>query len=369
MGQLRKRGSIWWIRYYRNGRRHEESSRSKKKGDAEALLKLREGAVARGEAITAKVGQVRFDEAAADVVNDYEINGKRTLYDVQKRIEKHLEPFFGGRRMASITTSDIRAYAKQRQAGGAANATINRELAIVKRAFRLAEQAGKILHRPHIPMLKERNVRQGFFERDEFEAVRAELPGTLRGLITFAYLTGWRTSEVLGLQWSTVDREEKLVRLEPGTTKNDEGRTFPYSGLPELADVVDGAWAEHQRLASEGKLCPWVFHRDGKRIKSFRNAWLAACERAGLPGKLVHDFRRTAVRNLVRAGVPDTVAMKLTGHKTRSVFDRYAVTSEADLRDAVRMLEASTVPATGTKEGQSARSGRVARFPESAASR
>lgn len=372
MGELRKRGNVWWIRYYRNGRRHEESSRSTRKGDAERLLRLREGDVAKGLPISAKVGQLRFDEAAADVVADYAINGRKTTAHVERRIEKHLQPFFGGRRLASITTADVRAYVASRQAPrtledgsekrGAANATINRELSVLKRTFRLAQQSGKVLHSPHVPMLREDNAREGFFEPDEFAAVHDNLPAYLQGVATFGYLTGWRKGEILGLTWGNVDRAAKVIRLEPGTTKNSEGRTLPYDALPELEQVIAAQWAEHQRLASEGTLSPWVFQRGGELIGSFVKAWKTACSAAGCPGKLFHDFRRTAVRNLVRAGVSEHTAMQITGHKTRSVFDRYDIVNEADIRAGLGMLEASTVPAAGTKKGQS---GRVRQMPSS----
>ena len=362
MGEIRKRGNVWWIRYYRNGRRHEESSGSKRKGDAERLLRIREGDIAKGLPVTARVGQLRFDEAAADVVTDYRVNGKRTLRDVEHRVRLHLEPFFGGRRMATITTADVHAYTSHRQGEGAANATVNRELAIVKRAFRLAVQARKLLHMPHIPMLREATARTGFFERDEFEDVRDALPEPLRGIVTFAYLTGWRVpSEVLPLRWAQVDRKACTVRLEPGTTKNSEGRTLPYDSLPELGHVVARQWQEHERLAAADVLCPFVFHRRGKPIKGFRKAWATACEAAGCPGKLPHDFRRTAVRNLVRAGVPEKAAMAITGHKTRSIFDRYNIINEADLRSALGKLAAPT----GTEKGQSDRTGRLVNFSDS----
>ena len=157
--------------------------------------------------------------------------------------------------------------------------------------------------------------------------------------MTLGYYTGWRVlSEVLPLEWKQVDREAQTVRLEPGTTKNREARVLPYGMLPELVEVIETAWHEHQSLAQDGVLSPYVFHRDGQRIKDYRRAWKSACKRAGLPDKLVHDFRRTAVRNLTRAGVPDSVAMKITGHKTGSVFDRYNITSEADLWDALGAL-------------------------------
>ncbi len=367
--KVRRTSSIWWLRYYRDGRRHEESSHTTRKGEAQRLLKIREGKVAEGVPVSAKVGRLRFDEAAADVITDYRVNGKRSLGDVETRIRLHLKPFFGGRRMASIATADVRRYVASRQAPirledgtekpGAAAATINRELAALKRAFTLALQAGTLLHVPHIPMLKEDNVRTGFFEREEFEAVQEHLPAPLQSIITFAYFTGWRIpSEVLPLTWGQVDRRSRTIRLEPGTTKNKEGRNLPYDLLPELVDVIERQWEEHRRLAAEGVLCPHVFHRDGAEIKGFRKAWKSACKAAGCPGKLLHDFRRTAIRNMVRAGVPDTVAMKISGHTTRSVFDRYAVANEADLRSALGKL-------TGKGKGRSAESGRVLDFADS----
>jgi integrase len=350
-----RQSKTWQVRWYDSrGKRHEESSGSTRKGDAERLLKLREGAVAKGEPITAEMGRLRVEAALADVVRDYRINGKRTAADVERRIRLYLEPHFAGRRMASVTTADVRTYSSARLDAGAAPATVNRELAVLKRAFRLAEQAGTVLHRPHIPMLDENNVRQGFFERDEFEAVREHLPEHLRGVVTFAYLTGWRVpSEVLPLEWRQVDRRAQVVRLEPGTTKNDRGRTLPYGLLPELVEVMDAAWAEHQRLAREGTVCPYVFHRDGSPIRDFRTAWKTACKAAGVPGRIPHD--------LTRAGVSQTVAMQVTGHRTPSVFQRYDITTEEDVRQGLGRLAAV---GAGKEKGKTTTSGKVRPFRE-----
>ena len=115
MGELKRRGQIWWIRYYKNGKRYEESSGSAKEAEAKSLLRLREGDIERGLALTPKVGRIRVDEAAKDVVNDYRTNRKRSLDDVERRIELHLKPFFGNRRMASITSADIREHIDSRQ--------------------------------------------------------------------------------------------------------------------------------------------------------------------------------------------------------------------------------------------------------------
>jgi integrase len=342
--------STWMLKYYRDGRAIYESSGTDIKDDAKDILKKREAAIVDGLPVSNRTAKLRFDEAVQDVLNDYAANQRKSFEDVERRIDLHLTPFFGGRRMATITTLDIRAYIAARLEKQASPASINRELAIVKRAFSLAIKAATLLVKPHIPMLEERNVRQGFFEREAFEAVRSHLPPALRPLVTFAYLTGWRIpSEVQTLQWRQVDLKVKIIRLEPDTTKNAAGRTFPYGVLPELVTLMDEQKAEHDRLREQQTICPWVFHRDGEPVKWFYDAWKAACKEAGVPGRIPHDFRRTAVRNLVRAGVAEKTAMQLTGHKTRSVFDRYDIVNEEDLRAAVSRLAAYTPDALRRK--------------------
>jgi len=351
MGQIRKRGAVYWIRYYRDGRRFEESARTDKYEGARDLLRQREGDVSKGVPISAKIGRLRFEDAAKDLLTDYEINGKRSHKNLKNTIVKRaLEPWFRGRRMASLTTADIRAYVADRQAKGYANATINRELSALKRMFSLAIQAGKLLQRPHIPMLAENNVRKGFFERPQFEAVRNRLPALYQALVTVAYYTGWRVaSEILKLEWHQVDRAAGVIRLEPGTTKNRDGRLFKYAELDEVRETIEGLWDRHRALESDGIITPLLFcRRHGQAIQSLWKRWTAACEAAGCPGRMLHDFRRSAVRNLNRAGVPETIAMKITGHKTRSVFDRYDITSEEDLAEASRKLQAMTGTISGT---------------------
>ncbi len=352
MGSIyrRPRSKYLWIKYYQNGRVVRESTGTTKETVARRMLRVREGDVERGIPITPKSGRVTFEEAAADMINDYTINGKKSLEDVQRRIDLHLTPYFQGKRMATITTTDIRAYIAQRMAAKASNAEINRELSALKRMYSLSCQAGKLHARPHIPMLQERNVRTGFFEFEQFIAVRRHLPSALQPVVTFAYLTGWRVpSEVLTLQWRQIDLKAGTVRLDPGTTKNDQGRLLPYGDvLPDISKLL-----EEQRQATKAVerardvIVPWVFHRNGKKIRDFRGAWEAACKAAGCPGRIPHDFRRTAVRNLSRANVPEQVAMQITGHKTRSVFDRYRIVDEADLRDGLKKL-AGTLPGTLT---------------------
>jgi integrase len=296
--------------------------------------------------ITASVGRVTFEEAAADLINEYTTNRRRSLRVVELRVKKHLTPVFSQRRLMTITTADVRAFTARRQAAGASNATINRDLMLLKRMCVLAMQAGKLTVRPYIPLLKENNVRQGFFEPEQFRSVQHHLPAHMRGVAAFACITGWRTpSEILPLEWRQVDMKAGEVRLDAGTTKNGEGRVFPFTS--ELRRVLQ----DQQRLAETltrepGTIARYVFcyatgQKTGQRMteSGFNKAWRKARTDAGCPGRIPHDFRRTAVRTLVRAGVPERVAMQLTGHKTRSVFERYNIVSSGDLRDAARRLD------------------------------
>jgi integrase len=246
-----------------------------------------------------------------------------------------------------------RASSEAKRKSGASNATVNRELSVLRRAFTLAADSRKLSAQPpRVPLLTENNVRTGFFEPEQFNVVLKHLPEHVKPVARFAYITGWRAnSEILPLQWRQIDFQAGTVRLDPGTTKNMEGRVFPMTA--ELQSLLMEQKAKSEALQREqGVLCPWVFTYQGKRFKSFRRAWLTACKAAGVPGRLAHDFRRTAVRNLVRAGIPERVAMQMTGHKTRSVFERYNIVSQGDLFDAARRLDQFTGTISGTIRNQ-----------------
>jgi integrase len=217
-----------------------------------------------------------------------------------------------------------------------ANATLNRELAIIKRAFRLAaERTPPLVGRvPHILTLKEDNVRTGVLDDEQYRALLHELPDYLQLLFVVGYHTGVRKGELLMVRWAQVDLKGHEIRLRHGETKNDEGRTLPIYG--DMLPWIEMADARHQSKCPQ---CPWVFQKGGQRIKSFRRAWASACTRAGLPGLLFHDLRRSAVRNMERAGIPRKTAMAIAGHKTEAIYWRYAMSNDRDIRDAGRKLE------------------------------
>jgi integrase len=363
--KLTKDSRFWWVAYRGvDGKRYAESSRSERKSDAVKLLRFREGSVVRGEPVTPRMGRVRLGPALKSVVDDMKANGRRSVADTQRIITLHLLPYFGTeRRLATIGAADIKAYVTHRLQQDAAAATVNNECAWLRRAFRLAMEMGDVLTVPRFRLLKENNTRRGFFEHAEFEAVRERLPQWLQPVVRFAYITGWRVpSEVLTLTANQVDLDAGVVRLEVGTTKNGEGRQFIVTS--DLKLMLEEQLASIERLKTQGVITPYVFHRpDGTRIKDLRGRWATACKDAGVPGRLLHDFRRTAVRNLERAGVPRSVAMSMVGHKTEAIYRRYAIVDHKMQQEAAQKLNAfaelQAIQRTAAK-------GRVAQFTSGA---
>lgn len=344
-------GDIYCVSYYRDGKQFGESANTASLVEAKHFLANKEGDIAKGIPVTPKMGKMKFSELVADVVNDYRINGKRSIHDLEVRLRDHILPSLGKARASAITTVEIRKYINRRQEEGASNGEINRELAAIKRAFSQGAQAGRIMTKPYIPMLRENNVRTGFFEREQFDSLCKHFPEDVEAMLRFAYITGWRIrSEIRFLQWPQVDFQAGRVRLEPGTTKNDQAREFPFTA--ELRALLEFQKAKADALKRKGIICPYVFHRNGKTIKEFRRSWTKACMAAGVPGRIPHDFRRTAVRNLVRAGIPERVAMQLSGHKTRSVFERYNIVSDGDLTDAAERLNKFSNPGVMSANGR-----------------
>lgn len=322
------RGNVYWIRYRHRGQLFRESSESESETVARRLLKKRIGETGKRGAkfLGPTEERLKFDDIAKMLTDDYAANERKSAKRIEQAVE-HLRGAFGLDRAVDITTDRVQGYIADRRKAGAANATINRELAALKRMFRIAVNAERLSRAPHISMLEENNARQGFLDHGQWLALRDALPDHLRGPISFLYLSGWRVSEMKALEWRDIDVAGKVIRLRPELSKNKRGRVLPLSG--ELADVIERA-SDARRLD-----CPFVFHVAGRPLVDFRGSWSAACKAAGLRGLLIHDLRRTAVRNMVRAGIPERIAMELSGHKTRAVFDRYDIVNEADLMDAV----------------------------------
>ena len=286
----------------------------------------------RERAESGPTGEVTFDTLATGYLDDYRLRGLRTLDTARGRVA-NLRAVFGGWVTTRITTAAIGDYQRMRRAVGAAGATVNRETSALSRMFHLGVRAGRVPHRPVFPdRLDENGPRQGFFEHAEYAAVRRALPGPYQDVLDFAYYSGWRKREILDLQWDEVDEGGGVVRLSPARSKTRVGRVLPISD--PIAAVLSRRRA--RRRPGDAR----VFTRDDTTVRAWRRAWPAACRQAGIPGRLLHDCRRTAARNLVRAGVPERVAMVLTGHTTRAIFDRYCIVNEADLHQAGAQLVA-----------------------------
>ncbi len=360
-GRVYLRGDMWWIAYSRHGREIRESTdirldpekADRGEGKAWKLLDQRRGEIASGKFVGPKQEKVTFDALKALYEQDYDLRGlRRETADARV---KHLEAFFGLDKALAITPTRLRDYQQHRLDEKADGATVNRELAALHRMFELARKQG-LLSAAAVPVfpgrLKEKPPKQGFFEHDEYEEIRKHLPADYQDVLDFGYYTGWRRREVTELTWDEIDVPGGVVRLDPARTKSKAARLLPLSP-PLLAVLKRREKARLVERKGDVRIVDLVFHKNGVPVGDWRKTWNSACIKAGLyltvgagkrakkiPTKTFHDLRRTAARNYVRSGVPERVAMTLLGHKTRAVFDRYNIVSEADLKQAASLLAA-----------------------------
>ncbi len=330
---------IWWVRFTDASglyRREKAGSRSA----AIALYRKRKQEALEGRKLPEKLRRqaVSFGEHAEDTLS-YSSQRKRSYQDDAERMARLLA-WWKNRPAESITPGEIE---QQLNAQGWAHATVNRYRALLSLTYSLGIRHGKVSVNPArlVPPLRERNVRQGFVDDAQYTRLAQGCPTLwLRALLALGYTYGWRKGELLALRVRQVNLLERKIRLEPGTTKNEEGRNITMT--EEVYQLM--------KASVEGKrLDDYVFtYEDGSPVRSFRKGWASLCQSAGVPGLLFHNLRRSAVRNLERAGVPRSVAMKITGHKTDAVYRRYAIVSEADLAEATQRLERSKRIGTDT---------------------
>ena len=344
-GSIHQRGQTYWIKYHIKDQVFRESSHSRNAADAERSLKRRVGEIAWGKFSGLAHERVTMDELFDDPVADCKVNRRKTLPHLLSSLRLHLRPAFGKTRASSPNSSQLKHYMAARLETEAAPATVNRELEFSERALRLGAQCDppKVVKAIRAPSLKENNVRVGFVDDAGYLKLRDELPTYLKAIFATGHQVGARLGELLGLRWEQVDLANSQIVLNPGTTKNGKGWTLPIYG-----DMRDWLLAQQAERDAKHPACPFVFAHDGHRITEFRKAWTAACKRAGLKGLLFHDRRRSAVRNMRTAGIPENVAVQVAGHETRSILDRYSIVGAQEIQEAAAKLEKRLKTSVGT---------------------
>ena len=335
-GGLEKIGGIWYFSYIDlNGKQVRRSSRSKLKQVAVEMLRKAKEELAKGIA-PVDTKKLFYEDLRAVLVADYVANGKAKVVGKdlvisgKKGVLKALDDFFGGMAVRTITTDTLRRFiAKRKEQDGVSGPACNRNLARLRRMFTLARREGKVTNVPYFPMSKESDPREGFVERPEFEKLRAEMPVNLHAALTFCYETGCRTGAMKQIVWPWVKLDKNEIHLPPGVIKNRKPLILPLS--KELTVMLKK-----------------LFRKDGPVFdtRNFRREWIKACVKLGLgkrtgeewhqyEGLIPHDFRRSAARNLIQAGVDQSTAMRITGHRTVAVFQRYNIVSTEQLHAAM----------------------------------
>lgn len=367
---LPKVSTIYMADYWVNGHRVRCSTGCRNEREAWAWLRARQAEIATGNYTGHTVAKIMVSELVKDVLDQHRINGNKSIVDEERHWRLHLKPYFENYRAVQVSTDLLRSYVKKRLeqlnkwGEPPKNATINRELALLRSAFYLGYEATppKVFRVPTFPMLQEDNTREGFLKDEDYDklaAAAAEVGLWMRGLVAVYNTYGWRRSEPLDdLRIEQVDMLNNTIDLNPGATKNKDARVIKMT--QEVRAII--------AMCLEGKQpSDRVFTREhGKPIGDFRKTWYKMCCSVGLGrmacrkcdrtviedaececgcktqhyiGSLVHDLRRTGCRNLRRLGVHEKTIMKIGGWKTRSVFDRYNIVDEKDLADAAAKLD------------------------------
>jgi integrase len=381
--------NFWYATAYFNGKQYRKSTDETSKMRAEAFLRKWLSEFDKGVSPANDPSKIRYGALRELYMNDYREQNHKSLMHNSESGEayvcglKWLDQFFDydeaaegkphdkGVKANQITMELIGQFKAERQAEGAAPATINRALAALRRMFVLAVENKKLHYAPKIKMLPEpKQPRQGFLSPSDYQrlydALAKEVKNHATGKVSrpFAYIqpllqvgysTGMRLGEIVNLRWANVDLSKKFIHLFAGETKNDEARDIPMiDGLPDLFEKLRRA----NPNAGENDLV--FLNAEGEPIRSFIKAWRKACVAAAIPTKLngrvevshfekdgtyvgflFHDLRRTAVSNMIDAGIDPLYAKAISGHKTDSVFTRYNIIRDEPLQEAGKKLSES----------------------------
>jgi integrase len=347
MGVFKKQG-VYWIDYYVSGHRKRERIGPDKRL-AETVLRKRKVEIAEGKYLDRQRPITTTFDELAEAYFAYAVHQQRKRSWPRDRTSiRALSPYFGGERLAEITPALIEQYRAwrrdtiSRRGQPMTPASINRELACLKRMFNVARK-GLIVLKGGVPaenpvtsvsLARESNTRDRVLSREEFDHLMAVAPTHLKPILLTAYHTGMRKSEILRLTWDRVDLKAGMIRLRPEDTKTEEGRIIPLT--KELSETLKNATIY---LDAAGYRVPYVFTYAGKGIGSVRRAFETTCREAGITDTVFHDLRHTFVTNMRRAGVDYFRIMAITGHKTMSAFKRYHTIDHQDLHQAIGQLD------------------------------
>lgn len=382
-GGLINVGGVWYMLWRHHGKQFRKSTGEVVKERAKRALQRKIDEIRDGGPVVPDPDRIRYADLRALYVQDcqdQELKSRRWDSDGEIYFAsslKHLDAFFSGWKVSEITVDAINEFKAARQKAGAANGTINRSLAALRRMFKLAIEQSKIKYTPAIKMLyepKRVSPRQGFLEIPDYQKLFDTLPPYIRPLLAMGFYTGMRLGEIIGLKWHQVKLSdaagESHIELSAEDTKNSEPRIVPLiDGLPEMlenirrnnpkasgTDFVFLTATGHPIRSASSFIKPWRTacikaairtKLNGKGVVSHFSKGPKCCpycsaenvEKGTWVGFIFHDLRRSAVRNLTQAGVPRSLAMKITGHKTESVFERYNITTTQDVQDAGARVE------------------------------
>jgi integrase len=319
----------WVGQYYVDGKQFRKSTGTAVKAEAEGILTDWVATANKGLKAAPQTQGLTYEDLREGLLTDARISKLRSL---KTRADGTLsfnalpatDEFFSGRKVSAITGDLLNEFKITRQSAGVANTTINNSLALLRRMFNIAKDNGKITTLPSFKLLVA-NKRKGFIPREVFPKIFAATPAKYQATILFLYETGVRPIEAQRIAWDAVNLDRGTITLLDGETKNDEARIVPLS--PTLVSLLSAV------SDRSGK----VFARKG----TIQNIFNDACEAAGVTGAILYDFRRSAARNFRKAGIPESVAMRIMGHKTPGMYKQYDIVDDTDILEAGKLLHAS----------------------------
>jgi integrase len=357
-GRIYLRGSVYWACYYLRGVQHRESTGGTNPKEAEKFLRARLKEVHADEIgarpfVTPQARRLTVHDLLEAVKAKFELNGQASPQNLSHL--KRADEDFGNYLAVGLTSEIIDGYKKKRLADGDKPASINRPLQLIRQAYLIAVRRGDLVRAPHIEFLSEKgNARKGFCEESEFRKIYGFLPAYLQDLALFAYCTGMRLGEVLSLKWEYVKGDVIELQAEDAKGDGDEknARLIPMVGN-DLVGVLERRRAARQvKTGDTTTLAALIFHHDGEPIVDIRKAWKSACKKAGVPNRLFHDLRRSAVKNLDEAGVSRDVAMSISGHRSQATYTRHNIADVKRKRKALELVQEFREAAATQEQGQ-----------------